>query len=384
MRLNIGAGSSELSGFTGVDIHAGQDATKLPYEDNSVDEIYASHVLEHWDFNHTQAVLAEWVRVLRPNGRMRIAVPDFDWILRAYTQGVQAPIEGYLLGGHIDENDVHHAIFNRDKLRDLLRSVGLTRISKWEPEIEDCSALPCSLNLQGYKRDTGQQIKGVVAVMSIPRLVFADNMFQAMRVFTPLHIPMIRAGGVFYGQAMTRLFKEAMATPGCRYILTLDYDTLFTSENVIDLFDIMETHLEIDALCPVQIRREGTTALMTKAGADGEPVTVVMEEELSRETMPIMSGHFGLTMLRVDALKNMDKPWFVAVPDEDGDWGTGRTDEDSNFWRTWRKSGNTIASANHVGIGHMQLMATWPTRELTPVSQLVTEWEEHGKPQEAL
>ena len=37
-------------------------------KDASVDEIYASHVLEYFDRNEVNAVLLEWKRVLKKNG----------------------------------------------------------------------------------------------------------------------------------------------------------------------------------------------------------------------------------------------------------------------------------------------------------------------------
>ncbi len=49
----------------------------LAYKDESVDEIYASHVLEHFPYNKTQEVLNDWVRVLKPGGRIRIPVHYF-------------------------------------------------------------------------------------------------------------------------------------------------------------------------------------------------------------------------------------------------------------------------------------------------------------------
>ena len=41
------------------------DITKLPYEDESVDLIYASHVLEYFDREEVVDILSEWTRVLK-------------------------------------------------------------------------------------------------------------------------------------------------------------------------------------------------------------------------------------------------------------------------------------------------------------------------------
>ena len=78
LKLNIGAGSTIISGFTPIDRKLGSEAYPLSYPDNSVDEIRASHILEHFSFAHAQQALKEWTRVLKPGGRIRIAVPDLD------------------------------------------------------------------------------------------------------------------------------------------------------------------------------------------------------------------------------------------------------------------------------------------------------------------
>lgn len=47
VRLNLGAGDNPMPGYVNLDIKGGVEIGKLPYENESVDEIRASHVLEH-------------------------------------------------------------------------------------------------------------------------------------------------------------------------------------------------------------------------------------------------------------------------------------------------------------------------------------------------
>jgi len=81
--LEIGPGKERLPGFETLDIMGGKqidyvlDATKkLPFDDDTFDVIYASHVLEHVPWFEVERVLEEWVRVLAPGGRLEIWVPD--------------------------------------------------------------------------------------------------------------------------------------------------------------------------------------------------------------------------------------------------------------------------------------------------------------------
>lgn len=50
------------------------DAAKLTLDDNSVDCLYSSHLLE--DYADWEPVLKEWVRVIKPGGKLVILVPD--------------------------------------------------------------------------------------------------------------------------------------------------------------------------------------------------------------------------------------------------------------------------------------------------------------------
>ena len=82
IRLNIGCDRTQISGFIGVDFNPDvhpdvvADAKELPYEDNTVDEIYASHVLEHLTWDDGMKALKEWYRVLKPGGMLTVATPD--------------------------------------------------------------------------------------------------------------------------------------------------------------------------------------------------------------------------------------------------------------------------------------------------------------------
>ncbi|MFA5793686.1 MAG: methyltransferase domain-containing protein [Candidatus Brocadiia bacterium] len=81
MKLDIGCGNKKRDGYTGVDV------AKLPgvdivcdirqglpsIKDNSVEEIYCAHVLEH--ITDLEAVMKEFHRVLSPGGQLIIRVP---------------------------------------------------------------------------------------------------------------------------------------------------------------------------------------------------------------------------------------------------------------------------------------------------------------------
>jgi len=59
-------------------------ANGIPFDSDSVDAAYHSHMLEHLDRDVAKTFLMEVKRVLKPGGIHRIVVPDFEVACRAY------------------------------------------------------------------------------------------------------------------------------------------------------------------------------------------------------------------------------------------------------------------------------------------------------------
>ena len=87
LKVNIGAGDHYQEGWINTDItepegHRPPDvicsATELPFEDASVDRLYAGHVLEHLKPTDVVKALHEFQRVIRPEGQIMIVLPDLD------------------------------------------------------------------------------------------------------------------------------------------------------------------------------------------------------------------------------------------------------------------------------------------------------------------
>jgi predicted SAM-dependent methyltransferase len=91
VRLELGSGPREgMTGWTSVDLSPGATMQldlrePLPFPDRCVDEIYTSHMLEHFTYPMPMlALLQECRRVMKPGSRIAVAVPNGRLFLEAY------------------------------------------------------------------------------------------------------------------------------------------------------------------------------------------------------------------------------------------------------------------------------------------------------------
>jgi predicted SAM-dependent methyltransferase len=135
------------------------------FEDNSFVQIYASHVVEHFDYrDQLIQTLKEWCRVLAPAGTLCVSVPDLDTLARLFVDRSLLSVQDRFLvmrmifGGHIDKYDYHLVGLNEEFLTEYLQAGGFTgirRVSRFGL-FQDTSCLelknvPISLNMIAIK-----------------------------------------------------------------------------------------------------------------------------------------------------------------------------------------------------------------------------------------
>lgn len=135
MRLDIGCGTFKRQGFIGVDPYAEADVHasmwSLPFPDDSIEEIYSSHALEHIGKFEVLDTLKEWRRILRPGGKIEIQVPDLRWCCQQWL--ARQTTDWYLdilFGMQNHPGEFHKTGFTPAIMFDYLKAAGLVLLDE--------------------------------------------------------------------------------------------------------------------------------------------------------------------------------------------------------------------------------------------------------------
>ncbi len=170
-RLHIG-GQIRKPGWEVLDANPGPcvdhvaNASDLSvFENDSFDQIYASHVVEHFDYrNQLLDTLQEWRRVLSPAGTLCVSVPDLDVLARLFTDRNLLSMQDRFLvmsmifGGHVDRHDYHLVGLNEEFLTNYLQAAGFTGMRRvtgfglfQDTSSLELKGIPISLNMTAIK-----------------------------------------------------------------------------------------------------------------------------------------------------------------------------------------------------------------------------------------
>ena len=100
LNLNVGCGAYEIDGFTSLDYwtehyYGGKPFNRvsydmrndnLPFDNETVDVIYCSHVIEHIETDFVENYFSESWRVLKKSGVLRISCPDSLFLYQQLTR----------------------------------------------------------------------------------------------------------------------------------------------------------------------------------------------------------------------------------------------------------------------------------------------------------
>ncbi len=170
LRLHVG-GEAALDGWKVLNIepadyvdYVGDCSDLTQFADQSVAEIYASHVLEHLGYlDELPNTLKEFHRVLKVGGRLRLSVPDLETLCRLFLHPkLDMPARFHVMrimfGGQMDPHDFHKVGMTEEFMTDYLQVAGFQSIERVETFdlVADTNTLKLagvvvSLNMQAIK-----------------------------------------------------------------------------------------------------------------------------------------------------------------------------------------------------------------------------------------
>lgn len=185
LKLNIGPGENQfppdvdikgnpIKTWTNIDSRALKGIDHVTdmgelhmFDDDSVDVIYACHVLEHCSYIRAREVLKEWARVLRPQlGLLRVCVPDIGALCSLACNGTHlGRMRGLIWGGQSYPENTHYTGWDYQELCRDLRECGFFNITMYDPwhdlrpfvppayrdfSFMTLDATNCSLNLKAF------------------------------------------------------------------------------------------------------------------------------------------------------------------------------------------------------------------------------------------
>lgn len=138
LRVNLGCGHIALDGYINVDRRelAGVDivseVTNLPLQAGEVDEVFSSHLLEHFPQEQLRReLLPYWKSLLKPRGTFRAVVPDAEAMIREYGEGRYDynDMREVLYGGQDYDGDFHFNMFTPAHMQALLEEAGFSEVN---------------------------------------------------------------------------------------------------------------------------------------------------------------------------------------------------------------------------------------------------------------
>jgi len=151
--LNLGCDKFKLGGFTNIDFNPEVtpdlvlDLNKLDmaFQENTVDFIYAGHVLEHLPYNNSLGLLKQCQKILKPFRMMLVVVPDYTKCGNIDVETAERVI--------MAQGD-HKMLFNKERLYKMIKESGF----RFAYEVTDLKEVPYLLvaNIYDPKPDPWQ------------------------------------------------------------------------------------------------------------------------------------------------------------------------------------------------------------------------------------
>ena len=146
--VNLGCGSNKIKGWINIDINPEFDpdyvvnlgVDLLPFDSESIDEIWCCHTLEHIQKNKHEQLIIEIQRVLKKGGKVTFSYPEFLKCVSNWTcnfQGRKDLWEATIFGRQTTKWDSHVCAMHTADFIPFVQNLGLKYITHLEESKEE-------------------------------------------------------------------------------------------------------------------------------------------------------------------------------------------------------------------------------------------------------
>jgi predicted SAM-dependent methyltransferase len=142
-KLHFSSGERQLPGWLNTDLYVGDiylnALAPFPLPPASFDAIYSHHVIEHFSLADLARIFGQFLRILKPGGRIRLVTPSLEALITAYREGGSTLVRHYCAQEPLATPAVafntlmfngteHRFVFDEKTLSELLSEVGFSDI----------------------------------------------------------------------------------------------------------------------------------------------------------------------------------------------------------------------------------------------------------------
>lgn len=140
MKVHLGCGDKLWPGFLNIDFKNSDfdcDIRKLNLPDSSAQEIHLIHVFEHLHRMEAESSLKDWLRVLKPGGKLVMEMPCLNKVSSMIHQGEKSlSMTLFALYGDVRLNRpemLHKWCWSKEEITGVLKSNGFEKVTEEEP-----------------------------------------------------------------------------------------------------------------------------------------------------------------------------------------------------------------------------------------------------------
>jgi predicted SAM-dependent methyltransferase len=130
--------------------------------EGSCEEIYSSHLLEHFSRDIGEELVFRWVKMLKDGGTLWLAVPDIETVSRMVNDAIDPILKNdwikIMYGWQVNIWDIHKWGYTSLSLFNLMEEAGLKNVERFKPWVESSTGKGMDVSGGWLPDNQGNQI----------------------------------------------------------------------------------------------------------------------------------------------------------------------------------------------------------------------------------